>query len=149
MGLALLAMTGCVSPRAPTQPPGDAGSATYHGVPAGEAAALAEQWGIKVESLRLSARGRILDFRYRVLDPGKAAALADEKKEAVLIDEATGRRLKVPAMPKVGPLRSATSRPEKGRIYIILFANPGAQVTTGSRVSVEIGDFTARCLAVE
>ena len=104
---------------------------------------------MRVESLRLSAQGHILDFRYRVLDPDKAAALTDRAQTAYLINEATGERHKVPKMPKMGTLRSTAVRPEAGRIYVILFANPGASIQSGDRVAVEIGAFRAEHLVVE
>lgn len=110
---------------------------------------LEEKWGIRVESIRLSAHGHILDFRYRVLDPDKARVLTDRTREAFLIHEDTGRRLKVPNMPKVGSLRSTTPNPEKNVVYVILFANSGAAIASGSLVAVEIGEFKAEHLVVE
>ena len=100
---------------------------------------LEQKWGIRVESLRLSAHGHMVDFRYRVLDGDKALPLADPANKAYLIDEATGTRLKVPVMPKVGALRSTAARPVAGVIYTILFANPGLLVKTNDAVTLEIG----------
>src|SRR3970040_2188997 len=48
------------------------------------------QLGIRMEGLRLSAAGYILDFRYRVLDPVRAAPLMDRKIRPYLLDEASG-----------------------------------------------------------
>ncbi len=160
VGVVLLLAAGCASPPAAgrrghdaappavSSAPVAAGVAS-NGVSAEMAADLEAQWGIRVESLRLSAHGHIIDFRYRVLDPGKAAVLADGSRPAFLINERTGERLKVPNMPKVGALRSTAARLERNRIYLVLFANPGSRVTAGQPVTVEIGDFKAEHLAVE
>ncbi len=150
----MLALTaGCVAPLPPACPlppdaaANDAPPAT--GLSSAPASGLAERWGIRVESLRLSAQGHILDFRYRVLDPDKAAALTDRAQVAYLINEATGERHKVPKMPKMGTLRSTAVRPEADRIYVILFANPGARIQSGNLVAVTIGAFKAEHLVVE
>jgi len=97
--------------------------------------------GIEVEGLRLSAAGYMLDFRYRVLDPVKAAPLLDRKIQPYLLDEASGARLAVPDSPKVGRLRT-TSRNKviPGRNYYILFANPGRYLQAGSKVTLVAGD---------
>lgn len=97
--------------------------------------------GIKVDGIRLSAAGYMLDFRYRVLDPVKAAPLLDRKIQPYLLDEASGARLAVPDSPKVGRLRT-TSRNKviPGRNYYILFANPGRYLQAGSKVTLVAGD---------
>lgn len=158
--LVALLVSGCVSPRTtdgnrPGAAPVVVSNApatapiVSNGITADMAAELARRWGVRVESLRLSAHGHILDFRYRVLDPDKARLLADRTKEAYLINEATGERLKVPNMPKVGALRSTAVQLERNRIYLILFANPGSRVKSGHRVAVEIDGFRADHLIVE
>lgn len=110
---------------------------------------LERNWGIQVTALRLSAQGYMVDFRYKVLDPGKAAALADPNAKPCLVDQATGARLNVPRSPKVGPLRQSAQNLTGGKIYFALFANPGKVVKSGSKVTVAIGDFKAEDLVVE
>lgn len=97
--------------------------------------------GIQIEGLRLSAAGYMLDFRYRVLDPVKAAPLLDRNIQPYLLDEASGARLMVPDTPKVGRLRT-TSRNKiiPGRSYYMLFANPGRYLRAGSKVTLVAGD---------
>jgi hypothetical protein len=107
--------------------------------------ALEDRWGVRPVSLRYSADGHMLDFRFRIVDPAKAQPLVDRRLTPHLTDEATGTRLAVPSSPKVGPLRQ-TNRfgpPKEGRIYFVLFANPGRLVKPGSKVTVVIGDFAA------
>ena len=113
------------------------------------AATLAAEWGIEVSSLRLSAQGYMIDFRYKVLDPAKAAALNNPKTKPILTDEASGTKLGVPNTPKAGPLRQTAEQLETGRIYWMLFGNPGRVVKAGSRITVQIGEFTAKHLNVE
>lgn len=103
--------------------------------------AIAEQLGIEIDGIHLSAAGYMLDFRYRVNDPEKAAPLLDRKVQPYLIDNASGARLAVPDSPKVGRLRT-TSRNKviPGRSYYMLFANPGRYLRAGSKVSLVAGE---------
>lgn len=107
------------------------------------------RYGIAVQGVRLSAAGTMLDFRYTVTDPAKAAVLLGHNVQPVLIDAASGARLAVPSPAKVGALRSVTAQPKAGRSYFTLFANPGRLVKAGREVSVEIGGFRLDGLRVE
>ena len=84
-----LLMTGCATDHGSMLPVQDARSS------------IEERWGVKPLSIRLSAEGYMLDFRYRVLDPEKAMPLFDRKIKPYLVDEATGAMFAVPAPPKV------------------------------------------------
>ena len=112
------------------------------------AESLRERWGIEVVAIRESAAGYMLDFRYRVLDPAKAAPLFERKIKPYLIDEATGAKFQVPVPPKTGALRT-TYPPKAGRTYFMFFANPGKYIKPGSRVTVVVGDFRADGLIVQ
>ncbi len=107
------------------------------------------KWGIKVESIRLSSAGYMLDFRYRILDPQKAAPLLSRQVKPYLVDQESGSKLIVPAPPKVGSLRQKSYQPIPGKIYFVLFSNPGRLVKPGNKVTVVIGDFRAEDLIVE
>ena len=111
---------------------------------------IEEQWGVKIESLRISAAGNLLDFRYRIIDPEKATHLVDRRNKAYMIDQASGKVLSVPTTAKVGPLRQTVryGLPKKDRIYFILFGNPHV-MKSGDKVTVVIGDFTAENIVVE
>ncbi len=109
---------------------------------AAEAApSLEEQWGVEVVALRLTGANYMLDFRYKVLDPEKAAELFVHANKPVLIHHSSGARLEVPRPAKTGPLRP-TNAPQAGRIYFMFFSNPGV-VRPGDEVTVEIGEFKA------
>lgn len=112
---------------------------------------LEEKWGIKIEGIRTSAGGYMLDFRYRILDAEKALYLLDRKNKAYLYDQASGAKFAVPAPPKVGSLRQKVKvgKPKENRTYFILFANPGQYVKPGNMVTIEIGDFKVENLIVE
>lgn len=98
--------------------------------------------GIRVEGLRLSAGGYILDFRYRVIDPAKAAPLLDKKIRPYLLDEVSGAQLAVPDTPKLGQLRTTVRNKviHDDRDYFIMFANPGRFVQAGSKMTLVMGD---------
>jgi hypothetical protein len=105
------------------------------------------RWGVELISVQLVSAGYMLEFRYRVLDAAKAKPLFERQTHPVMIDEATGTQLIVPAPAKVGPLRSSDP-PQAGRVYWMFFANPGKLVKPGNRVSIVIGDFRASGLVV-
>lgn len=109
---------------------------------------LEQKWGIKITSLQLSANGFVVDFRYKVLDPAKAATLGKRENKPLLIDQTTGAKFRVPTTPKVGSLRQTAVRPTAGKIYFMLFAT-GKFVKPGNKVTVAIGDFRAENLIVE
>jgi hypothetical protein len=116
--------------------------------PAGLEAAAA--LGVRVESVRLSSAGYMLDLRYRVLDVDKARPLFDRKVKPRLLDEAAGAQLAVPTVPKLGQLRTTSARNVKAdRSYSMLFANPGRFVERGKKVSLVIGEARIDGLVVE
>ena len=94
-----------------------------------------EKWGLKIVAVRLTAAESLVDFRYRVIDPDKVSPLLDRHAKPYLIDQASGVKLSVPNMPKVGSLR-AKGKPETERVYFILFGNSRGLVKKGSKVTV-------------
>jgi hypothetical protein len=108
-------------------------------------------YGIRVESLHLSAAGAMLDFRYRVLDPAKAAPLLNGRIQPYLFDEARSARLGVPDTPVLGRIRQ-TARNNKileNRTYFVMFANPGKAVRSGDQVTLLLGDLKITDLTVQ
>ncbi len=107
--------------------------------------------GIRVEGLHLAAAGNMLAFRYRVLDPQKAAPLFDRHLHPYLLDEATGAAFAVPDSPKVGQLRTTrrNSDAQADRAYHMLFANPGHFLQAGQKVSLVIGEMKLKDLVVQ
>ena len=114
-----------------------------------KSAGMEEQWGVEVQSLRLTAGGYMLDFRYKVTDAEAAKPLFSRKVKPYLIDHASGGKFLVPDSPKVGALRQSTRDPVAGKQYFVFFANPGKFLKPGSRVTVVVGEFKAENLIVE
>ena len=91
---------------------------------------MVKNWGIRIEGIRLTAAGQMLDFRYTVVDARKAKPLFDRKTKPILLDEASGVQMAVPVPPKTGALRNSND-PKAGRTYFMFFANPGKLITPG------------------
>ena len=105
-------------------------------------------WGVDSLSVKWAESGELVLFSWRVLDPSKAAAIANKKAEPKLIDLQAGVNLVIPEMEKVGKLRQS-STPVAGRSYWMAFSNKGRRVKRGDRVSVVIGQFRADGLVVD
>ncbi|MHC4720817.1 MAG: hypothetical protein ACYSYT_10120 [Planctomycetota bacterium] len=110
---------------------------------------IEERWGVEIVGVRLTSADYMLDFRYRIIDPQKASDIVKRKVKPYLIDQTSGAKFVVPTPPKVGPLRQTSIMPKAGKIYFMLFANPGRFVKKGSPVTVEIGDFVVKDLIVQ
>jgi hypothetical protein len=110
----------------------------------------ADDCGIQVKSLRLTAGNSMLDFRYRITDKEKASALFRAKEnKPYLVDLATGARLTIPELAKIGTMRTSTKNLALDKVNFMMFANPGMLLKRGSRAIVVIGDFRSDNLTVE
>jgi len=105
-------------------------------------------WGIDSLSVKWAESGELVRVSWRVLEPGKAAALNDKNTEPSLIDPQAGVSLVVPTMEKIGQLRQSAT-PEAGKSYWIAFSNKGRRVKRGDRVDLVIGQFRAEWLVVD
>ena len=125
----------------------------WAGDPSGQAEnlnRLRDAWGIQARSLRLTAGGNMLDFRYQVTDPEKASALFKGKDtKPYLIDQATGAVLRIPFLANLGDMRTNMKNPVEGKVYFMLFANPGMLVKKGGEISFVVGGLTVQNLTVE
>ena len=113
--------------------------------PASDAATLEQTLGVRVETLRRSAGGYMLDLRYRVLDAEKAKPFFDRGVKAYLHHQKSGARLFVPRSPKIGEMRSRTAAPRN----FVIFANPGQLVSSGDQVVVVVGKHRSEPLTVQ
>jgi hypothetical protein len=113
------------------------------------ASSIEEIWGVKVQGIRRTAAGYMLDFRYRVLDAEKAAPILDRRITPYLKVAKTGVRLLVPQAPKLGSMRQTSFAVKADRDYFIVFANPYQTVSAGDQVTVVVGDFESQLLSVE
>jgi hypothetical protein len=128
---------------------GSTGSAAGSPPSPGSTSELARRWGIQVSSVFLSGGGNLVDFRYKVVDPVKAAALTKPENKPTLINQTSGAKLLVPSTPKVGQLRQTTRQPVAGKLYFMLFANTRHHVKSGDKVTIAMGDFRVENLTVE
>ncbi|MFH0726737.1 MAG: hypothetical protein V2B19_10375 [Pseudomonadota bacterium] len=115
--------------------------------PLTDLSAIEQKWGVQIISLRQTAGGQMLDFRYRVVDAEKAAPLFDRKTQPYVYDKVSKKSLAVPNMAKIGTLRTS-NMPQSGRTYWMFFGNPGI-VKPGGKVSVVIGEFRAEDILVQ
>jgi len=105
-------------------------------------------WGVDVGGVRLVADDWMLEFKFQVVDPGKAKPLLDVNARPFLVDERSGAVLAVPALENVGELRQHTS-PKPGRTYFMIFGNAAKIVARGNPVSIVIGKFDAAGLPAQ
>jgi hypothetical protein len=114
-----------------------------------EQSGIEKELGIIILGVRLTGAGYMLDFRYRVSDPEKAAPLLNQKLKPYLIDQTSGAKLLVPSLPKVGALRQRSGRSDSNWTSFILFSNPGKLVKQSGLVTVVIGNLRIEDLIVE
>jgi len=115
-----------------------------------QAEKIAEQWGVRLISLNLSAAGYMMDFRFRVLDADKASSFFDHRIKPFVLAERSNAKLPVPMANKVGAMRP-TNRGKNikaGKNYYMMFANPDRHVKSGDKVTLVIGDFKVEHLKV-
>jgi hypothetical protein len=108
---------------------------------------MKRKWGVEFLFLRETAAGYMLEFRYKVLDPVKAAPLFVRKTKPVLMHVRTGRQLTVPVPAKTGALRNSDT-PLADHTYWMFFANPNKLVKPGDLVNLQIGDFAVEGIVV-
>jgi hypothetical protein len=96
------------------------------------AAGLAQRNGIRISQLAVTGAGGLIDLRYQVLDPDKAASVHTGLPE--LVDERTGVVVNQLLMG-----HSHKGVLHAGQTYYLLFENPGDLVRRGSEVTVALG----------
>jgi hypothetical protein len=125
--------------------------------------ATEEDWGIKVISVSLTAGGGMIDVRYQVTDPEKAAAAlggsvdhshgtvsAQSLQNApLLVDEQTGYAVMEANLHQMGGVRRERQSPDVGKTYFLLFANTGGLVQPGDEVSLAASDLRLEHLEVQ
>jgi hypothetical protein len=141
------------SPSAPNATPAPGAAAPAHPqivVPRSQNAEMyiRRRWGIDTISVRSLSSGAAVEFRYRVVDPAKAAVLNDRKATPVLTDQISGLRLSVPQMENVGTLRQVAP-PVAGKEYWMIFQDPRRVVKPGHRVDIAVGVLHLNGLTVQ
>jgi hypothetical protein len=106
---------------------------------------LAAQYGIDVNLIAVTAAGGLIEFRYQVVDPDKAARLLHDAKLApAFVVEKTGETLVMSSPP-----HSHGAELRLGGTYYFLMANARNAVHRGTSLTLVIGDLRVEHLAVE
>jgi hypothetical protein len=95
---------------------------------------LAERSGVRGVHVHVTGGGGLLDVRYEVVDPGKAALLHDRGTPPAVVYEATGTPIESLLM---GHLPHGSAK--AGLSAFMIFVNPGNIVHRGDLVSVILG----------
>jgi hypothetical protein len=119
------------------------------GGPAASHTAPADTAGIKIERIHPTAGGQMLDMRYRVVDAEKAKHVLNRQAQVYLIDQASGAKLPVPNMAKVGKLRQLPETTESDKVFWMFFGNPGGMVRPGARVTLVIDGIRIEDIVVQ
>ncbi len=98
-------------------------------------AGLADRVGVRITQVALTGGGGLVDLRFLVVDPDKAAAVHDQATPPAIIDETTGVVVDQLLMG-----HSHTESFHAGQTYYLIFENPGNLVQSGSKVSVLLGN---------
>ena len=118
-----------------------------------------DELGVRVLHVSLTAGGGMVDVRYRVTNPEKAAALGAGSHEPttpeeianspLLIDEASGYAVIEAQLHQMGRAQKQRGAPQAGLTYFILFSNTGGLIKPGSEVALAVGDARLEHLSVE
>lgn len=107
------------------------------------AAGLADRLGVRLTQVAVTGDGGLLDLRFQVVDPDKAAAIHDPGTPPAIVAEDSGLFLDSLLMghSHSGPFKTAVT-------YYLLFENDGNLVARGSRVTVLLGDVQVQHVVV-
>ncbi len=97
--------------------------------------AIESKWGIRVSQVAVTADGGLVDFRFIVLDPDKAAEmLSNVDNLPVLLPDGASVVVNSTAQMGAHPTLRA------GQTYFLLYRNAGGTVRSGDALSVLFGD---------
>lgn len=96
---------------------------------------LGDRSGVEITRVAVSGDGGLVDLRFKVIDPNRAATLHDARTPPAVVDEKTGLVVHQLLM---NHAHSGAFKP--GVTYYLVFENPGNWVRRGGRVTVLLGD---------
>lgn len=111
--------------------------------------AMQEKYGIEILSVQLTSVNYMINFKYKVLDPEKAAPLHNRKIQPYIVLERTGSQFGVPLTEKLGSIRSSPKFAKAGKNYFIFFGNPARYIKAGDLITIVIGDFKVEHIEVK
>jgi hypothetical protein len=114
------------------------------GRPVVKAQGLASRTGVVVTQVAITGGGGLVDLRYQVVDPAKAATVHDPAKPPALVDERTGLVIHDLLMQ-----HAHTGTYHAGETYYVVFTNPQNRLQRGSQVTVLLGDTALRHVLVQ
>jgi hypothetical protein len=91
----------------------------------------------------------MLDMRYRLVDVEKAKRAMHHQAQIYLIDQASGVKLPVPSMAKVGKLLQRPEKTAGDKVFWVFFSNPNALVKTGAKVTLVIDGIRIEDIVVQ
>ena len=98
-------------------------------------AEIEDKYGVRFNFLAVTAKGGMVELRYRVVDEGKAANFGHYTETApMLIAEDTGKVVDVTIM------GLHNHRVEPGRTYYVLYRNTDSAIESHRPVTIAIGD---------
>ena len=98
-------------------------------------AEIEEKYGVRFTFLAVTAKGGMVELRYRVVDEGKAANFGHYTETApMLIAEDSGKIVDVTIM------GLHNHRVEPGRTYYVLYRNTDSAIESHRPVTIAIGD---------
>lgn len=96
---------------------------------------LVDNSGVRLVQVAVTGGGGLIDLRYQVVDPDKAAAVHGTDTPPLLIEKTTGLIVDQLLMG-----HSHTGQYQAGVTYYLIFENPGNLVQPGSKVSILLGN---------
>jgi hypothetical protein len=90
--------------------------------------------GVRISQLDVTGAGGLIDLRFQVVDPSRAASVHSPATPPMLVDERTGVVVNQLFMG-----HQHRSGMKAGQSYYLIFNNPGNLVERGSRVTVQLG----------
>jgi len=97
-------------------------------------AAFAQETGIKIMGVAVTAGGGMIDLRYQVVDPDKAVVVHDDENPPGLLIEATGQLINTPYH------EHSIFETHTAVTYHELIMNPAGVLKPGTVVSVRVGE---------
>jgi len=98
--------------------------------------AFEEATGVRVTLVAVTGQGGLIDLRYQVIDPDKAAIVHDPEKPPTIVDEATGQ-----TFDKLWMQHGHSGELDPGATYYLILVNPNGGIKSGDLVSILIGNF--------
>jgi hypothetical protein len=96
--------------------------------------AVEDAFGVRITSVTVTGDGGLVDLRFIVLDPSKAAAMmASQDLAPRLAADHDGEVVFLPAMTMHRPMTA-------GRTYFMLYRNTGGIIRSGHEIAILVGN---------